>query len=390
MCQAASINSGTNLDDVICDCIYLRPNKRERRPSDPNRNFKPGEFAKLVQKALNTVDLIFSNGIDWQSFLQSFQDLQVEGANGELAIQAIERKTGGAFVVRVEVPPDANKAEIEESFWQKYRPILQAKDEQLALYGQILEDKRKENTKLLNIVETMAIKEDESLNEVQVKILQSIANDVSDEREISKNLQIKRPLVRYYLQYFEDNGFINAYGKGYRDLDDPILEYIDCQLTDKGKVAADNPNNLIKESTMSREVNYNLQNSKFGGGFAAEGGTQLGGTFNDYSITIGQNIDDIECLIASLRETIQQFPEEQREDAEMEIDDLEAEIVNPEKQDPKRFGRRLKRLAAIGTTVATLAGGAVKLSENANTFTDNVVELGEKLEVPVEIIKDRL
>ena len=135
---------------------------------------------------------------------------------------------------------------------------------------------------------------------------------------------------------------------------------------------------------------YNLHNSKFGGGFAAEGSTQSGGTLNDYSIIIEQNTNDINRLISSLRKTIQQFPEEQREDAEMEIDDLEAEIVNPEKQDPKRFGRRLKRLAVIGTTVATLAGGAVKLSENANTFTDNIIELGEKLEAPVQIIKDKL
>lgn len=210
----------------------------------------------------------------------------------------------------------------------------------LALYGLVLENKRKENAKLLNIVEAMAIKEDESLNEIQLKILQSIAKNVSDEREISKNLQIKRPLVRYHLQYFEDNGFINAYGKGYRDLDDPILEYIDCQLTDKGKVAADNPNNLIKESIlMSKTVNNNLQNAKFGGGFSAEGGTQIGGTFNDYSISIKHNIDDIECLIASLRENILHFPEEQREDAEMELEDLEEEIKNPEKHSPKRLGR---------------------------------------------------
>ncbi|MBD2778647.1 CHAT domain-containing protein [Iningainema tapete] len=30
---------------------------------------------------------------------------------------------------------------------------------------------------------------------------------------------------------------------------------------------------------------YNLSNAKFGGGFAGDGGTQIGGTFNDYSLT---------------------------------------------------------------------------------------------------------
>lgn len=34
---------------------------------------------------------------------------------------------------------------------------------------------------------------------------------------------------------------------------------------------------------MSETSKYNLGNAKFGGGFAGDGGTQIGGTFNDYS-----------------------------------------------------------------------------------------------------------
>lgn len=164
-------------------------------------------------------------------------------------------------------------------------------------------------------------------------------------------------------------------------------------------------NNIIEQKTSDLVINnqeilfignninmseYNLQNSKFGGGFAAEGSVQSGGALNDYSIIIAQNIDDINHIISSLREAIQHFPNEQKEDAEMELNDLEEEIINPEKQDPKRLGRRLKRLAAVGTAVATLAGGAVSISEDINKFTNNVMELGEKLEVPFEFTKARL
>ena len=142
-----NINSRTNLEGVICEYIYLKSNQRERRPHDPNQNFAPGEFTKLFQKALETVDLIFSDGIDWQAFLASLQKLQVESGDSELAIQAIERKSGGAFVVRVEVPPDANKAEIEKQVKReydiqlkaieaKYRLQLNAKDEQIEIYKQ--------------------------------------------------------------------------------------------------------------------------------------------------------------------------------------------------------------------------------------------------------------
>ncbi len=68
-----NINSSTKLDDVICDYIYRRQGQQERRPC--NGNFAPGEFTKLFQKSLETVDIIFRNGIDWDAFAYSFKKL---------------------------------------------------------------------------------------------------------------------------------------------------------------------------------------------------------------------------------------------------------------------------------------------------------------------------
>ena len=140
-----TISYETNLDNVICDYIYLKRDKQERRPA--SGNFTPREFEKLIAIVPSTVDLIFSDGIDWQAFLTSFQKLQVECGGSELAIQAIERKSGGAFVVRVEVPADANKATVEQylkreyeiqlkAIEEKYRLQLNAKDEQIEIYKQ--------------------------------------------------------------------------------------------------------------------------------------------------------------------------------------------------------------------------------------------------------------
>jgi Pentapeptide repeats (8 copies) len=75
-------------------------------------NFKEGEFEKFITKAQNTVDLIFTNGIDWQAFLEDFLKLKSETGD-ELSIYSIEDKWDGYFVVRVNVPPDADKKEIE-------------------------------------------------------------------------------------------------------------------------------------------------------------------------------------------------------------------------------------------------------------------------------------
>ncbi|MEO1403263.1 MAG: pentapeptide repeat-containing protein, partial [Cyanobacteria bacterium J06635_1] len=58
-----NINSFTKLDGVVCEYVYLKANKQERRPREGS--FKPGEFAALFQQAVDTVDLIFKDGIDW-------------------------------------------------------------------------------------------------------------------------------------------------------------------------------------------------------------------------------------------------------------------------------------------------------------------------------------
>jgi Pentapeptide repeats (8 copies) len=128
------INSETNLENVICDYVYLKSNQQERRPHDPNKTFAPGEFTKLFQKVRETVDLIFSDGIDWQAFLVSFQELQIECGSDELFIQSFENKGNGAFVIRVNVPPGAEKAEIEKYLKRQYQleAQLEAQSRELA------------------------------------------------------------------------------------------------------------------------------------------------------------------------------------------------------------------------------------------------------------------
>lgn len=88
------------------------------------------------------------------------QRLQVECSGKELTIQAIENKNDGAFVIRVNVPADANKAEIEKylkreyelalvALEEKYQLQLQGKDEQIEIY-------RKQSTDLTEIVKLLA------------------------------------------------------------------------------------------------------------------------------------------------------------------------------------------------------------------------------------------
>ncbi|GAX34152.1 pentapeptide repeat-containing protein [Nodularia sp. NIES-3585] len=149
--EAWNIESTTKLDNVDCRFVYLLENpkpgtdNRERRPS--SGDFQPGEFTKLFEEVLNTVDLIFRNGIDWKAFVNAFQNVQNQNENTELALQSIENKGDGVVVVKVGVPDGADKEKIHSDFTQnyqfalqaveeKYKAQLQAKDNQIAIYRQ--------------------------------------------------------------------------------------------------------------------------------------------------------------------------------------------------------------------------------------------------------------
>jgi uncharacterized protein YjbI with pentapeptide repeats len=123
-----NIDSTTKLEWVDCKWVYLleepKPgtDDRERRPS--SGEYQPGEFTSFFQELVNTVDLIFNQGVDWRAFTESFQQVQVENQGIKLKIQSVENK-GNAFVVKVNVPPDADKAKIHKDFNFLYQKMLQ-------------------------------------------------------------------------------------------------------------------------------------------------------------------------------------------------------------------------------------------------------------------------
>ncbi|MEM6518925.1 MAG: pentapeptide repeat-containing protein [Cyanobacteria bacterium P01_C01_bin.70] len=166
-----NINSATNFEGAICEYVYLKADQQERRPREGK--FNPGEFAALFQQAIDTVDIIFKDGIDWQAFFHSFQELRSQYADQDISIQAIEKKRSGAFVVRLEVPPEVNKAAVEErakalygeqlkQIEGRYQQLLQLQGQQLDDYRAQIRQQQSQNSRLLNIVETMAEKDSAS------------------------------------------------------------------------------------------------------------------------------------------------------------------------------------------------------------------------------------
>jgi uncharacterized protein YjbI with pentapeptide repeats len=163
--QDWNINCETKLDNVNCKAIYLKYDDIEhkytdRRPSDENAFFALGDFAQLVRKIISTVDLIFRNGIDWRALSISLDRFKVESDGGELKIQAIEDKEDGDFVIKVKVPPDANKQAIEQFLKYEYEIASKALESQyrskLEAKDQIIDSFRQQNTNLLEMMKFMA------------------------------------------------------------------------------------------------------------------------------------------------------------------------------------------------------------------------------------------
>lgn len=81
-------------------------------------------------------------------------------------------------------------------------------------------------------------------------ILIVIEETTATERAIAKKLNLNQHTVNYYLEQFEDNGFIKAV-KSHPIEEAGELEYIDCRLTSKGRAALDNLSLLLDESSKS-------------------------------------------------------------------------------------------------------------------------------------------
>ena len=152
------INSGTNLNEVTCQYLYLTSDEKERRP--PQDNFAPGEFTQLFQKYLETIDLIFNYGIDWQAFLIALQTLQLKFENSDLSIQALENKNKGSLIIRLNVPPEIPKIKIEKELIREYKAQLKIRDNQYryqlqANYEQIA-TARQQSAEISEIIQVMA------------------------------------------------------------------------------------------------------------------------------------------------------------------------------------------------------------------------------------------
>lgn len=188
--QAWNIDDTTKLDRVVCGHVFLREEpdargSRERRPHDPDSDFAPGDFEKLYKKIIETVQILFRNGINREAFRAAFlQLMEAHPGIDESSILSLERKDEDVLVT-VKVPEDVDKAAIERELRETYERVRALEGERRTLLTEAAERERQYAQDLLDITHRAL-----TLQPVQVTTVIGENHTVSQSNDKSRKIQI--------------------------------------------------------------------------------------------------------------------------------------------------------------------------------------------------------
>ncbi|NEO28039.1 MAG: pentapeptide repeat-containing protein [Kamptonema sp. SIO4C4] len=136
-----NIDHTTILERVDCQYVFLleQPNAnghRERQPHDPDKCFAPGDFEKIYEEIINTVQILLKDGVNPEAFSAALGRIMVE--NPEITKDSIQgmQKKGDDVLLTIEVPEGTDKAQIERTFDEVYVAKLEAQAEAQRQYLQ--------------------------------------------------------------------------------------------------------------------------------------------------------------------------------------------------------------------------------------------------------------
>ncbi|MCS6959122.1 MAG: pentapeptide repeat-containing protein [Pseudanabaenaceae cyanobacterium SKYGB_i_bin29] len=133
------VDSDTRLENVECEYIYLK--SKVERPQGlltrlyedrypPADKFKPEEFVRMFQKTRGYVSLVFHQGIDWEAFAQTFQDMQNHNPDAKMSITSIKNKGDGTVVIKMTVAGETDRSRLHDEFMLSYELLRKALDEE--------------------------------------------------------------------------------------------------------------------------------------------------------------------------------------------------------------------------------------------------------------------
>ncbi|MBW4536812.1 MAG: pentapeptide repeat-containing protein [Pleurocapsa minor HA4230-MV1] len=305
-------NSKTNLNNAICDFVYLEQDKQKRLPHDPKQNFEPGEFTKIFQEVENTANLIFSYGINWKAFAYAFNEENIQIYNtdgGQLFLRKYKALEDGLIVLKVSVPPGVSKDKVRENLILRYERIisglegeLKAKNEFLAhVYERLL-------LPGIQINQTVA-KENEMFEPEKILILQEIAENCPiKDSQIASDLNLNIHDVRVILNQLKSSKFIEL--REHKQSQNPGKSKIDLilvtEITSEGHLALKGKIPLNINTNPSSVVHINSGNFGIGhmNGGEIKDNAKVAGVINEAEQqNLAQAAAEIQHLLEQLSET---------------------------------------------------------------------------------------
>ena len=172
------IGDTTLLDNVECEHIFRKLNLLEaksgafqsRLPANRESIFKPGEFSQrfqIMQNASETIDLTFTEGVNWEALFSALQAVRAEHAGKNISVQKLEQKES-TFVVSLAVDPDVDIESVDRKVNAYYDKMLQfIEDDNKRLRGEKdrLQSRHDQlQVELINVLRTMSEQKPQTIN----------------------------------------------------------------------------------------------------------------------------------------------------------------------------------------------------------------------------------
>jgi hypothetical protein len=143
-----------------------------------------------------------------------------------------------------------------------------------------------------------------------------------------------------------------------------------------------NGDNVAGDKVMGNKVGNQTTNNNQGaniGNLVNEARDNAQISAANFTQTSGASTAELLQIIVAMRQTVAQFPTEAQEDFIIDIDDVEEEVQKPENQ--RNLPKLKKRLMAL-VTAASMISNTVT---SANNFADEVIELGNKVGIELQL-----
>lgn len=133
-----------------------------------------------------------------------------------------------------------------------------------------------------------------------------------------------------------------------------------------------------QETTMNESSKTNNFNAPMSGIIGSDNAQVSHNTFTQ---TNSASTEELLQLIATLRQTSANFPPETQAEIIPDLEDIEAEIIKPDRNPIKIR----KRLVAIATAASLVAGGVA----NVTDFSNAAIDLGQKFDIDIPALVGR-